>query len=115
VFAMRSKSRGSVDRTVCQLRFEGDWLRIVPGSFYADGAGGFACTAAYAPVDGRSELTGPLWAIEGFKRDGWAADAPAVDFRHTGLRSRQRSRKGDTRNRFHGWLSHKGTSAGPSF
>src|SRR5260370_16463032 len=72
VFTMRSKSRGSVDPTVCQLRLDGDWLRIVPGSFYTDGDCGFACTATSTPVEGHCQLTPPLWAIEDLRRAGRA-------------------------------------------
>jgi hypothetical protein len=69
VFATRPKHRGGVDQTVSQLRLEGEWLPIVPGSFYTDGEGGFACTAAEATPGERAELTGPIWAIEDVKRE----------------------------------------------
>jgi hypothetical protein len=94
VFTMKSKSRGAVDPTVCQLRLDGDWLRIVPGSFYSDGEGGFACTAAYTPVEGRCELTGPLWAIEDLRRESRAeaANKTASSLRPIGLRSGRRPR-----------------------
>ncbi len=70
----RSKSRGAIDRTVSQLRLDGEWLPIVQGSFYTDGNGGFACTAADTATGGRVELTGPLSAIEGFKHDDDTGD-----------------------------------------
>jgi hypothetical protein len=99
VFTMKSKSRGAVDPTVCQLRLDGDWLRIVPGSFYTDGEGGFACTATYTPVEGRCELTGPLWAIEDLRREGQAGarNKKAAAFRSVRLRSRRGLRHGRNR------------------
>jgi hypothetical protein len=98
VFTIRSKSRGAVDPTVYQLRLDGDWLRIVPGSFYTDGEGGFACTAAYTPVEGRCELTGPLWAIEDLRREGQdgGQKKKAAALRPVRLRSRRGLRHGRT-------------------
>jgi len=111
---MRSKSRGSIDRTVSQLRLEGDWLRIVPGSFYTDGDGGFACTAAHTPEE-RSELTGPIWAIEDVKREHGAADKPAANSRYARRRFKRRGAQTGRRARLVGHLPFEGHRACRSF
>ncbi len=80
---MRTRHRGGTDRSVVQLRLEGEWLPIVRGSFYSDGEGGFACTAADAAPGERVELTGPIWAIEDVRRDLSSAVQPAGDRRPT--------------------------------
>lgn len=80
MFTIRAKSRGAVDRTVSQLRMDGEWIRLVPGSFYADGEGGFACTAVDTTQGVRAELTGSLRAIEDVERVDTAVEAPSNGF-----------------------------------
>lgn len=83
MFTTRSKHRRGIDPTVIQLRVDGEWLAIVRGSFYTDGDGGFACTAAYAARSERVELTGPVGAIEDVRRDLPAAVEPSMSRRPT--------------------------------
>lgn len=98
VFAMRSKNPGAVDRTVSQVRLDGEWLPLVPGSFYTDGEGGFACTTSDAALGGRTELTGPLWAIEGLDREVVSGRKPTVNSPDAKrLTSRRRHRPGSRR------------------
>lgn len=69
MFPARAKTHGQVDRAVSYLRFEGEWVHIVPGSFYIDGDGGFACTVADDAPGGREELVGPVWALQDLIRE----------------------------------------------
>lgn len=114
MFTTRSKSRGAVDRTVSQLRLDGEWIPLVPGSFYADGDGGFACTAVDTTLGVRAELTGSLWSIEELKRED-----PIGAYQPAGFRDPRRLGRGrgaaDTCTRLLEHLSNKGTPAGPSF
>ena len=113
MFTTRSKTRGAIDRTVSQLRVDGEWIPLVPGSFYTDGEGGFACTAVDTALGARAELTGSVQAIEALKHLDATPDQQPQAFRKARSIGRGRAAT-DTCTRLLDQLSNESTPAGQS-